>query len=58
MYTYKQLKKITYKAKLQSGVFEHNYITIIESKLPSYIYRISLFPTLFESLEFVKSNNV
>jgi ribosomal protein S4 len=58
IYNLRQLKKIAIKAKLQSGVLEHNYLSIIESKLPSYIYRISLFPTLFESLDFVKNGNV
>lgn len=58
MYNYRQLKKIAIKAKLQNGVLEHNYLSIIESKLPSYIYRISFFPTIFESLDFVKNGNV
>jgi hypothetical protein len=58
MYSYKQLKKIAIKAKLQNGVIEHNYISFIESKLPSYVYRMSFFPTLFDSLDFVKGGNV
>lgn len=58
IYSYRQLYQIIFKAKLQSGVFEHNFITLIESKLPSYLYRSSLFPTLFESLDFVKQSNV
>lgn len=58
MYSYKQIKRIAWKAKHQRGVFEHNYFLVIESKLPSYLYRTSFFPTLFESLEFVKAGNV
>jgi ribosomal protein S4 len=58
MYSYNQLRQIMFKAKLQNGVFEHNFIEIIESKLPSYLYRSSLFPTIFESLTFVKQSNV
>lgn len=58
MYSYNQLRNIMFKAKLQNGVFEHNFMTIIESKLPSYLYRSSLFPTIFESLNFVKQSNV
>jgi hypothetical protein len=58
IYSFKQLKKIAHKAKFQDGVFEHNYLLIIESKLPSYIYRTSFFPTLFDSLDFVKGGNV
>lgn len=58
IYSHNQLRRIAYRAKLKSGVFEHNFLSIIESKLPSYIYRSSLFPTLFESLDFVKKSNV
>lgn len=58
IYNYRQLKKIARKAKLKSGVFEQNYLLVIECKLPSYLYRTSFFPTIFESLEFVKANNV
>lgn len=58
MYNYKQLKKIAKKAKMKSGVFEQNYLLIIECKLPSYLYRTSLLPTIFDSLQFVKTGNV
>jgi ribosomal protein S4 len=58
MYSYNQLRKLVLKAKSQNGVFAHNFITLIESKLPSYLYRTSLFPTIFESLSFVKQSNV
>jgi hypothetical protein len=58
IYSYRQLKKIGRKAKSQVGVFEQNYLLIIESKLPSYLYRTSLFATIFDSLDFVKNSNV
>ena len=58
IYSYRQLKKIGRKAKSQAGVFEQNYLLIIESKLPSYLYRTSLFATIFDSLDFVKNSNV
>lgn len=58
IYTFRQLSNIAKKAKKQNGVFEHNFLTIIEAKLPSFLYRTSLFSTLFESLTFVKQNNV
>lgn len=58
MYNYRQLKKIAKKAKMKSGVFEQNYLLIIECKLPSYLYRTSLLPTIFDSLQFVKTGNV
>ena len=58
IYSYRQLKKIGRKAKSQAGVFEQNYLLIIESKLPSYLYRTALFSTIFDSLDFVKNGNV
>ena len=58
MYSYSQLRKLVLKAKAQDGVFTHNFIILIESKLPSYLYRSSLFPTVFEGLSFVKQANV
>ena len=58
MYSYRQLKQIARKAKSKFGVFEQNYLYIMECKLPSYIYRTSLFSNLFESIKFVKGGNV
>jgi hypothetical protein len=58
MYSYRQLKQIARKAKSQFGVFEHNYLYIMECKLPSYIYRTSLISNIFESIKFVKGGNV
>jgi len=58
MYTYRQLKKIGKKAKKKIGVFEQNFLTIVESKLPSYLYRSSIFATVFDSLGFLKGGNV
>jgi ribosomal protein S4 len=58
MYSYRQLKYIARKAKSKFGIFEQNYLYIMECKLPSYIYRTSLFSNLFESIKFVKGGNV
>jgi hypothetical protein len=58
MYKHRQLQKIGKKAKLKYGVFEQNYLLILECKLPAYLYRTSFFPTIFDSLEFVKTSNV
>ena len=58
MYSYRQLKHIARKAKSKFGVFEQNYLYMMECKLPSYIYRTSLFSNLFESIKFVKGGNV
>jgi len=58
MYTYKQLKKIVKKAKKSDGIFEQNYISIMECKLPAYIYRSSLLPNMFESINYIKGNNI
>ena len=58
LYTFRQLSNIGKKAKKQEGVFENNFLTMIEAKLPSFIYRTSLFSNIFESINFVKQNNV
>lgn len=58
MYSYRQLKYIARKAKSKFGIFEQNYLYMMECKLPSYIYRTSLFSNLFESIKFVKGGNV
>ena len=58
MYTYKQLRKIARKAKKKDGIFEQNYISFIEFKLPSFIYRTGLLPNMFESINYIKGNNV
>ena len=58
MYSYRQLKNIARKAKLKFGIFEQNYLYMMECKLPSYIYRTSFFSNLFESIKFVKGGNV
>jgi ribosomal protein S4 len=58
MYSYRQLKQIARKAKSKFGIFEQNYLYIMECKLPSFIYRTSLFSNLFESIKFVNGGNV
>jgi len=58
IYNYKQLKILNKKAKKKDGLFEQNYILLMECKLSSFIYRSSLFSNMFESIIFVKNNNV
>jgi ribosomal protein S4 len=58
MYTFKQLKKIVKKAKKKDGLFEQNFISLMECKLPFFIYRSSFLPNIFESIYYVKNNNV
>ncbi len=58
MFTYKQLKKIIKKAKKKDGLFEQNYLLYMENKLPSFIYRSSFIPNMFDSLKFIKKSNV
>jgi ribosomal protein S4 len=58
MYTYKQLKKIVKKAKKKDGIFERNFISVMECRLPSFIYRASFLPNMFESINYIKSNNI
>lgn len=58
MYNYKHLKKLNYKAKKQDGIFEQNYLQLMECKLASFIYRSSFFSNMFESIMFIKYNNI
>lgn len=58
IYTFKQLSHMAKKIKNKKGIFEQNFLTVLEAKLPSFMYRTSFFSTLFESLKFVKQNNI
>lgn len=58
MYTLKNLKKIVKKAKKKDGVFEYNLISLMECKLPAFIYRASFLPNMFESMIFIKKGNI
>ena len=58
IYSYKQLKNIIKKIKKKDNVFEIAYISLMELKLPSFIYRSSLFSNMFESLNFIKGGNL
>lgn len=58
MYTLKQLKKVARKAKRKDGLFEQNFIGFMECKLPSFIYRASFLPNMFESIYYVKNGNI
>jgi ribosomal protein S4 len=58
MYTLKQLKKIVKKAKKKDGLFEQNFLIIMECKLPSFIYRSSFLPNIFESIHYIKGGNI
>jgi hypothetical protein len=54
MYTYRQFKKMAKKAKKKDGIFEQNYMIIMECKLPAFIYRTSFLPNMFESIHYIK----
>lgn len=58
IYNYRQLKNLCKKAKKQIGLFEQNYLLLMECKLPSFIYRTSFIPNMFESIDFIKASNV
>ena len=58
MYTLKKLKKIVKKAKKKDGVFELNLINRMECSLPAFIYRASFLSNMFESLNYIRSNNI
>jgi ribosomal protein S4 len=58
IYTYRQLKQKAKRAKRMDGVFENNYMLLIECKIPSFIYRTSFVSNMFESILLVKTNNI
>jgi ribosomal protein S4 len=58
IYTYKQLKILCKKAKKMDGLFQQNYILLMECKLPTFIYRSSFLPNMFFCLSFIKDNNI
>lgn len=58
MYTFKKLKKIVKKSKKKDGLFEQNFIGFMECNLPSFIYRSSFLPNMFESIQYVKNSNI
>jgi ribosomal protein S4 len=58
IFTFKQLRRIISKIVRKSGLFEQHFINFIECKLPFYLYRTGLFSTVFESLNFIKTQNV
>jgi len=58
IYTLKDLKKLVKKAKKKDGLFEQNLISFIECALPSFIYRSSFLPNMFESIEYIKNGNI
>jgi len=58
IYSYKQLIKLVKKAKRSDGAFEDKFITLMECKLPSFIYRSSFFSNMFESISFIKSGGL
>ena len=58
IYSYKQLKKLIKKAKRSDGVLDNNFISLMECKLPSFIYRSSFFSNMFECINFIKTGNL
>ena len=58
IYTLKQLKNIVRKAKKKDGLFEQNLLKMMECKLPSFIYRSSFLPNIFESIHYIKYGNI
>jgi ribosomal protein S4 len=58
MYTLKNLKKIVEKAKKKDGIFELNLINLMECSLPAFVYRASFLSNMFESIHYIKNNNI
>jgi ribosomal protein S4 len=58
IYSYKQLKKLIKKAKRSDGALDNNFISLMECKLPSFIYRSSFFSNMFECINFIKTGSL
>ena len=58
IYSFKQLRRLIRRAKRSDNVFDNTFVLLMECKLPSFIYRSSLFSNMFESINFIKSQNL
>lgn len=56
--TYKQFRKLGKKAKSKDGLFEQNYLILLEGRLMSVIYRSTFLSNIFEIIRFVKKGHV
>jgi len=45
--SYKQFRRLARQAKLQSGVFEHNYLLFLEGRLVNFLYRTGFMDHYF-----------
>jgi ribosomal protein S4 len=55
---HRHFQKIAKKAKKMDGFFEENYLLLLEGRLVSVVYRSAMILNLFDSINFVKNNNV
>ena len=56
--TYKKFKKLGRRAKKKDGLFEQNYLILLEGRLVNFLYRTGLVDTLFNSYYYIKSGYV
>jgi len=58
IYSYKWFNKMAILARKRDGLFEMNYIYLIECRITSIIYRTSFYKTPFEILSVIKDGNI
>ena len=52
--SYKKFRRIAKIAKQKSGLFEHNYLLLLEGRLVNFLYRVGFMETLYQSLYYIK----
>lgn len=56
--THKQFKKQARKSRRKDGTFNDNYLSWLEYRIVSLVYRISIIANLFDSIKAVKARGV
>jgi len=56
--TYRQFRSKAYSAAKKDGFFQANYCLLLEGRLTSIVYRINFLFSIFDIINFVRSNNI
>lgn len=53
--SYKQFRRISRIAKCKIGLYEENYLLLLEGRLINFLYRTGLVETIFQSYYYIKA---
>jgi hypothetical protein len=56
--SFKYFKRLARLAKKKDGLYEHNFVLFLESRLVNFLYRTSLVESIFQALFYVKGGYV